>query len=129
MTTTLLYPGPTLAMLLAMLGPLSGTGRAQDYITVDPQHYKVELDNTEMRVVRCKYGPHEKSGMLSQPNRLAVLFTDFHVRITLPNGKSREVQAHAGETKWGLAETHTVQNLSNQSMELLPIESKLGQRK
>ena len=129
MTRTVVYSAPTLAILLAVVGPASGTGRAQDYVTVDPQHYKVELENSQIRVVRCKYGPHEKSGVITQPDRLAVFFTDFHVRISVPNGKSREVQAHAGETKWGLAETHAVENLSDQTMELLLIESKPGQRK
>ena len=62
-----------------------------------------------MRVVGCKYGAYEKSAMLTQPNRLAVFITDLHVKIALPNGKSRKVQAHAGEAKWGVAETHRVQ--------------------
>jgi hypothetical protein len=115
--------------VLLLLASVPRTAVAQDYITVDPQHYKLELENTEMRVIRCKYGPREKSGILRQPNRLAVFFTDFHVRITLPDGKSREVQAQAGETRWGLAETHSVENLSDEPMELLIIESKKTPRK
>ena len=42
--------------LLIVVGTLSRTAVARDYVAVDPQHYKVELDNSEMRVVRCRYG-------------------------------------------------------------------------
>ena len=35
----------------------------EDPVTVDPKHYTVELENEKVRVVRIKYGPHEKSVM------------------------------------------------------------------
>src|SRR2546422_2308742 len=34
---------------------------APDAVKVDPKHYKVELENDRVRVVRITYGPHEKS--------------------------------------------------------------------
>ena len=36
---------------------------AQDPVKVDPKHYKVELENAQVRVLRIHYGPHEKSVM------------------------------------------------------------------
>ena len=41
---------------------------AQDPVKVDPKHYKVELENKQVRVLRINYGPREKwscSGSLS----------------------------------------------------------------
>jgi hypothetical protein len=34
---------------------------AQDAVTVDSKHYTVEFENSEVRVLRIKYGPGEKS--------------------------------------------------------------------
>ena len=34
-----------------------------DATKVDPKHYKVEFENDQVRMVRIKYGPNEKSGM------------------------------------------------------------------
>ena len=36
---------------------------AQDPVKVDPKHYKVEVDNSQVRILRVKYGPREKSVM------------------------------------------------------------------
>jgi hypothetical protein len=39
---------------------------------VDPKHYKVELENEQVRVLRINYGAHEKSVMHSHPNSVAI---------------------------------------------------------
>src|SRR4029078_3954504 len=36
---------------------------AQDPVTVDPKHYKVMLDNDQVRVLKIQYGAKEKSVM------------------------------------------------------------------
>lgn len=36
-----------------------GVAVAQDAAKVDPQHYKVEMENSRVRVLRVHYGPHE----------------------------------------------------------------------
>ena len=38
-----------------------------DPVSVDSKHYKVEFENERVRVLRIKYGPHEKSSMHSHP--------------------------------------------------------------
>jgi hypothetical protein len=45
---------------------------AQDAVTVDPKHYKVEFENDQVRVLRLTYGPHEKSVMHEHPPHLTV---------------------------------------------------------
>ena len=39
----------------------------QDPVRVDPEHYRVELENEKVRVLRVRYGPHEKSVMHGHP--------------------------------------------------------------
>src|SRR5213594_4499726 len=79
---------------------------AQDAVKVDPKHYKVEFENSSVRVLRIKYGPHEKSVMHSHPDSVAIFQTDGRVKFTYPGGKSEEVTMKAGDIKWNSAVKH-----------------------
>jgi len=46
---------------------LPAIASAQDAAKVDPKHYKVEFENSQVRILRIHYGPHEKSVMHSTP--------------------------------------------------------------
>jgi quercetin dioxygenase-like cupin family protein len=97
---------------------------AQDAVKVDPQHYKVEVDNAQIRVLRVHYGPHEKSVMHSHPNAVIVFITDAHIKFTTPDGKSVEDTAKAGEARWTPVGTHLPENLSDKPMEGVLVELK-----
>ena len=97
---------------------------AEHALQVDPKHYAVEFENSKVRVIRIKYGPKDTSPMHSHPAGLVVFVTDQHVRFTLPDGTSQEVKAKAGETLWMDANTHQPENLSDQPLEVLYIETK-----
>jgi hypothetical protein len=98
--------------------------KGQDPVKVDPQHYKVELDNAQVRVLRIHYGPHEKSVMHVHPNAIVVYLTDVHVKMTTPDGKSVEQTGKAGEEHWTPAGTHLPENLSDAPMDAVLIELK-----
>ena len=85
---------------------------AQDAVKVDPQHYKVESENAQVRVLRITYGPHEKSVMHGHPTSVAVFLTDGQVQFTLPNGKTEERTWKAGQTMWLPAGKHLPENVS-----------------
>src|SRR5216684_4935069 len=51
-----------------------------DPVKVDPKHYKVALENDQVRVLRVNYGPHEKSVMHEHPDSVAVFMSDGHVK-------------------------------------------------
>ena len=38
---------------------VSVAAMAQDPVKVDPKHYKVEFENSQVRVLRIKYDPHD----------------------------------------------------------------------
>ncbi len=82
-----------------------------------PKHYKVELENEQVRVLRVNYGAHEKSEMHSHPNSVAV-FQNEHCRFTFPDGKTEEHRFRAGETLFTPAGSHLPENLSNQPIDL-----------
>ena len=73
-----------------------------DPVAVDPKHYKVELENEQVRVLRISYGPHEKSVMHGHPAGVLVCLADFHVKFTSPDGKTEERRGKAGEVIWAL---------------------------
>src|SRR6266849_6623779 len=79
---------------------------AQDPVKVDAKHYTVEFENSQVRVLRIKYGPHEKSVMHWHPNSVAIFVTDINGKFTFPNGKTEDVTAKAGETRWTPAGRH-----------------------
>ena len=100
------------------------TARAQDAVKVDPQHYKVESENAQVRVLRITYGPHEKSVMHEHPASVAVFLTDGQAKFTLPNGKTDEQSWKAGQTMLLPAGKHLPENVSDKPMELIPVELK-----
>jgi quercetin dioxygenase-like cupin family protein len=98
--------------------------RAQDPVKVDPKHYKVEFENDQVRVLRVKYGPGEKSVMHSHPDGVGVAVTDHHVKFTYPDGKSEERNAKAGQAFWAKGGPHLPENTSDRPLELILIELK-----
>src|SRR6185295_294138 len=102
---------------------------AQDAVKVDPKHYKVESENAQVRVLRVKYGPHEKSVMHRHPNAVAIFQTDGRVKFTFPNGKTEERDIKAGQTLWTPAIKHLPENLSDSDMEVILVELKTPKRK
>lgn len=60
---------------------------AQDPVIVDSDHYQVEFENERVRVLRIKYGPHEKSPMHGHPANIVVMLSDCDFRFYLPQGK------------------------------------------
>jgi len=95
-----------------------------DPVVVDPKHYKVEIENEKVRVLRIKYGPREKSEMHVHPAAVLVCLTDFHGRFTLPDGKTEERRGKAGETIWTPAEEHLPENLGDEPLEIVLVELK-----
>ena len=102
---------------------------AQDATKVDAKHYKVEFENSRVRIVRVHYGPHEKSVMHGHPDAVAIFQTDGRVKFTFPNGKTEERDMKAGTTLWTPAIRHLPENLSDNDMEVILVEMKVRKRK
>jgi beta-alanine degradation protein BauB len=101
---------------------------AQDPVKVDPKHYKVEFENSSVRVLRAKYGPHEKSVMHRHPNAVAIFQTDGRVKFTYPGGKTEERDMKAGQAIWTPATRHLPENLTDGDMEVILVEMKTRHR-
>jgi len=98
---------------------------AQDPVQVDPTHYKVELENDRVRLVRISYGPREKSVMHEHPPGVVVFLTDGDFKFTYPDGRTENIQGKAGQFLW-FAERweHLPENLSETGFEAIYIDLK-----
>jgi quercetin dioxygenase-like cupin family protein len=111
-------------LLAALLCFTGSVAFAQDPVKVDPKHYKVEVENAQVRVLRIHYGPHEKSVMHHHPDSVVTFLTDAHVKFTLPDGTNTEHTMKAGDTQWTPAGTHLPENLGDTAMEGILVELK-----
>ena len=103
---------------------LSAVALAQDPVKVDGNHYKVEFENDQVRVLRIKVGPKEKSIMHQHPDAVAIFLTDVNGKFTFPDGKSENVTSKAGEARWTPAITHMPENAGEQPFEVILVELK-----
>jgi quercetin dioxygenase-like cupin family protein len=96
----------------------------EDPTQVDSKHYTVEHENEQLRVLRVRYGPHEKSVMHSHPALVGVALTDAHVRFADPEGNTEEISLEAGESLVMPPTDHLPENLSDTPFEIVLVELK-----
>lgn len=96
-----------------------------DPVRVDPQRYKVEFENPQVRVLRARYGPHE-AGVTHEHvlNRVTVFLTDQRMQITTADGKVQESNGKAGEIRLGGPARHLEENLGPVPFEVIAVELK-----
>jgi quercetin dioxygenase-like cupin family protein len=112
------------ALAAAVVALASGAAFAQDAVKVDPKHYKILINNAQVRVLRIHYGPHETSVRHSHPNAVVTYLTDGRIRMLLGNGKSVVSSGKAGESMWTPAGIHTPTNLGDTPFDAVLVELK-----
>lgn len=114
------------ATKIALLAVLLGVAPAiaQDPVTVNPNMAKVDFENEQIRVLRVRYGPHEKFPMHSHPGRAVVALTETHMRATTPDCVAKDSAHRAGDIYWGDSVTHQGENLLDAPVEVIEIEVK-----
>ena len=118
-----------ITIAIALLGVICVTAaaapaRAQDAVKADPKHYKVVLENDQVRVLRITYGPHEKSVTHSHPAGVVVYMTDLQGKMTGSDGKMQDVAQKAGTVAWSAATTHLPENAGDKAFEVIQVELK-----
>ena len=97
---------------------------AGDPVAIDAKHYKVEFENDKVRVLRIKYGPHEKSPMHSHPPIVGVFLTPHHSKHVFADGTVKEMRGKAGEVTYMDKCEHEPENASKEPFELIAVELK-----
>lgn len=96
----------------------------RDCVTADPQHYRLESENEQARIIRCHYGPHERSEMHGHGVHAVICVSNARFRFTYPDGRTEERQFNAGDTVLMSAVEHLPENLSDTPAEIILVEVK-----
>jgi hypothetical protein len=105
---------PIRILEIDLKGPPTGPATVSklDPAVVDSKHYKVELENEHVRVLRIHYEPHEKGAMHEHIlNRVVVYLND-------------QGAAKADEARMAGAATHAEENASDQPADRIAVELK-----
>ena len=91
----------------------------------DPDdHAKVLFDNEQVRVLRYRYEPGDKSKMHTHPDNVQILLTDSHAKVYTPDGKVADSAGKAEEVRWRKGGTHSVENTGDKAFEGVLVEMK-----
>ena len=104
------------------------TGKAMtaslDPLKVDPKHYKLEFENSQVRVIRVKIVPHETVPLHEHMDRVAVYLTGQNFRVTEAGGNVHTQTRNAGDVAWGDTVKHSEVNSGDEPFEALVVELK-----
>jgi hypothetical protein len=121
----------TLEVILVELKPGGGKGvgsidAAFDPLKLSPKHYKLELENDRVRVVRIRYGPGHRSEVHMHGPRVGVWLTDARLRHYDPEGKAGELEVYQkGQAGFsGEVVKHSGENLGEKEFEVILVELK-----
>ena len=109
-------------IILAVAAPLT---LAQDPVSVDASHYRVLLDNDQVRVLRIHYNPKELSVMHEHPASVVVFLSDSQAVFTLPDGsKLPNAGGKKGEVRFAESGKHQPENTGKTPVEAVLVELK-----
>jgi hypothetical protein len=78
--------------------------RLRDALETDPAHYKKDLEDGRVRVLRAHLGPDEVVPMHDDRAYMMIAITELHLRLSKPGAKPFDVHMQAGESRVGDAE-------------------------
>jgi hypothetical protein len=96
-----------------------------DPLKVDPGDYKLQFENSQVRVLRVRIPAHRKVAMHEHVlNRVVVYLTDQNGTMTSPDGKTETAQHQAGDASWGGATKHSEENSKDTPFQGVVVELK-----
>lgn len=105
--------------------PAKSAAVALDPLKLSPNVYKLEFENSQVRVMRVKFPAHgavpEHEHVL---NRVVVYLTDQDSKLTTPDGKVEESKHKAGQASWGGPTKHKEENVLDTPVEVIVVEFK-----
>lgn len=85
---------------------------------------KVESENDRVTVIRFRMAPHQKIPMHDVTPRVVVWVTDAHLRLTFPNGSTKDLHQKVGDTEWLTRQRHAGENLGDAPIEFIAVVPK-----
>jgi hypothetical protein len=98
---------------------------ALDSVVVDPRHFKVEIDNNQVRVLRLRLGTGERSPLHQEVfERLVVPLTAGQLKMTDPKGTVKRIAYKQAGLQWLPAGSEAQENVGAKPYEALIVEFK-----
>jgi hypothetical protein len=98
---------------------------SRDPLAVDPKHFKLEMDNNQVRVLRLHLGRGEKTATYQEIfEHLLVPLTAAQVKTADAKGAAKEVAYRPGEVQWQMPGTGADENTGGQPYEAIIVEFK-----
>ncbi len=98
---------------------------ANDAVSVDPEHHKVEFENDQVRVVRMTYPPAYKTPMHSHLSGVSVILSSATVHSWTDDGEEAEAETTAGAAAWSDGgDVHANETQGDVPLELIRVELK-----
>jgi beta-alanine degradation protein BauB len=111
-------------MFVALVFAFSLKVMAQDPLEVGPDVYKKVFENDQVRVMEVTFKVGGKIDMHSHPDHFVYLLTDTKLKLTHPDGSSKDFEGKKGEVVWIAAESHSAENVSDSEVKALVVELK-----
>jgi hypothetical protein len=96
----------------------------RDIVRVASSRVRVDFENDRTRVLRLTLGAGEMIPTHDDRAGVLVCIAGCHIRFTMPNGKSQDVEMKTGETRWMPDARRVTRNLADVQVEMLYIETK-----
>jgi quercetin dioxygenase-like cupin family protein len=104
---------------------LASLAAAQDVMTVAKDHYRVLVDNPQVRVVENTLLPGQKDPFHTHPAGWYYITKPGTMKVVFADGRSEMWQPKAGESGWSPAESaHTSENVGTAPMSYVLVEIK-----
>jgi len=98
---------------------------ARDPRVVDPAHFKVEIDNNQVRVLRLHLGRGEKTPLYEERlERLLVPLTEARLKTGTASGAVETTEYRPGEVQWLMPGTQNDENAGEAPYEAILVEFK-----
>jgi len=98
---------------------------ARDPIKLDLGHYKVEIDNNQVRVLRLHLGPGERTPLHDEPfERLIVPLTAALLKVVDSEGKAKALAYKKAELQWLPPGAAADENIGSKSYVAIIVEFK-----
>jgi len=111
-------------VFLILIICLSSLGFAQNPAKVSPDIYKVILDNDDVTVMEITFKPGQSDNMHSHLVHTVYVIQGGKIKLTMPDGTSKEMEVPSGGCMHLGTATHQATNTGNTELKLLAVEHK-----
>ncbi len=95
-----------------------------DPVQVGPNIYKVVFENERVRVSEITFKPGDSIAMHSHPDHFVYVMTAGTLKLSYPDGTSKDFVGTPGQVVWTPAETHAGENIGGTEFRGLVVEFK-----